>query len=314
MIQRASVRQESVDDDVIRPPRLPSFDGSRAQTAAVDTESEMYASSQLRLERGKMGVCLLIVADGVFFGSLLGLYVILRASRPEIFSYGHYFLDARVGAIHSCVLFASGLTGALAVRFSQLGRRRSVVASIVATLTLAVLFLGLQGVEYASNAERRLLPGSSFLPSEEVWETASFQRAHPSAARYAARFRLGNPIEVEPAVSSIEQGTILRTRESRHAVLGPLIEAGVLGQRAVYAEVPSEPRNAHLFFGLYFVTTGVHGLHVLVGTLAFAWLLWRARAAAPVGLHPRPVDGVALYWNLVLLMRVFLFPLFYLVH
>jgi cytochrome c oxidase subunit 3 len=73
------------------------------------------------------------------------------------------------------------------------------------------------------------------------------------------------------------------------------------------------PPNAHLFFTIYFCMTGLHGLHVLVGVFLILWL--RARAArGDFGSHYfTPLELGGLYWHVVDMIWIFLFPLFYLI-
>lgn len=69
----------------------------------------------------------------------------------------------------------------------------------------------------------------------------------------------------------------------------------------------------HVFFGIYFVMTGLHGLHVLVGIGVLAWILVRAQRGEFNHAYYTPVENVGLYWHLVDLIWIFLFPLLYLV-
>jgi heme/copper-type cytochrome/quinol oxidase subunit 3 len=251
-----------------------------------------------------MGACLFVVVDGIFFGGLFALYATLHASSPEVFSHGRYFLDARVGAMESCILLASGLTAVLAVRAAKLGRGKSLGVLVTATLALAALFLFAQGDEYGRLFERGLLPGSHFAPSESVWETAEFRREHPAAARYGARFH----------VKSAPVATKLGASAPQDSEISPLLQVGALGVKAIYPDVPSEPRNAHVFFGLYFLFTGVLALHVAGGALGWAWLLLRKRRSTFAWHEFVPFDSLALSWNLMALVRVLMFPVLYLIH
>ena len=74
-----------------------------------------------------------------------------------------------------------------------------------------------------------------------------------------------------------------------------------------------EPKNVHLFFGIYFFMTGLHGVHVLGGMIAIGWLLLRAVKGHFGPGYATPVDAVGLYWHLVDLIWIFLFPLLYLI-
>ena len=71
--------------------------------------------------------------------------------------------------------------------------------------------------------------------------------------------------------------------------------------------------GTNIFFGLYYVITGLHGLHVIIGMvlLAFSYV-WIATGKIT---HQRlsMLDNSGLYWHLVDLIWIFVFPLFYLV-
>jgi cytochrome c oxidase subunit 3 len=69
----------------------------------------------------------------------------------------------------------------------------------------------------------------------------------------------------------------------------------------------------HIFFALYFCMTGLHGVHVLVGMGVITWLLVRANRGDFSPKYYTPVENVGLYWHLVDLVWIFLFPLLYLV-
>jgi len=76
----------------------------------------------------------------------------------------------------------------------------------------------------------------------------------------------------------------------------------------------SSPKNVQLFFGIYFLMTGLHGIHVIGGMGAIAWILFRASRGAFGAQYNTPVDLVGLYWHLVDLIWIYLFPLLYLIH
>ncbi|MBX7137990.1 MAG: cytochrome c oxidase subunit 3 family protein [Oligoflexia bacterium] len=73
--------------------------------------------------------------------------------------------------------------------------------------------------------------------------------------------------------------------------------------------------NAHYksFFGLYFCMTGLHALHVILGMGLLAWALRKARVNRYSKEYYTPVEVGALYWHLVDLIWIYLFPLLYLV-
>jgi cytochrome c oxidase subunit 3 len=74
------------------------------------------------------------------------------------------------------------------------------------------------------------------------------------------------------------------------------------------------PEHTSMFFTIYFAMTGLHGIHVLVGVFVFIWLLIRAIKGHFTPDYFGPVDFAALYWHIVDLIWIFLFPLLYLIH
>jgi cytochrome c oxidase subunit 3 len=72
--------------------------------------------------------------------------------------------------------------------------------------------------------------------------------------------------------------------------------------------------NLRTFFGIYFVMTGLHAFHVIGGVGVLVWLFIRAWKGAYGASYFNPVDFVGLYWHLVDLIWIYLFPLLYLIH
>ncbi len=76
-------------------------------------------------------------------------------------------------------------------------------------------------------------------------------------------------------------------------------------------------RNAvdapQLFFSVYFMMTGVHGLHVVIGIGVIVWIMFKALGGKFNSENYAAVENVGLYWHLVDLIWIFLFPLLYLV-
>lgn len=72
-------------------------------------------------------------------------------------------------------------------------------------------------------------------------------------------------------------------------------------------------RQAGVFFGIYYCMTGVHAIHILGGIGVLVWLLVRAIRQDFNRQYFGPVDYVGLYWHLVDLIWIYLFPLLYLI-
>lgn len=71
-------------------------------------------------------------------------------------------------------------------------------------------------------------------------------------------------------------------------------------------------KNVELFFSLYFVMTGMHALHMVIGMgllVMFTWQAWGDRFSAT---YNAPIEFMGLYWHFVDIVWIFLFPLLYL--
>jgi cytochrome c oxidase subunit 3 len=71
--------------------------------------------------------------------------------------------------------------------------------------------------------------------------------------------------------------------------------------------------NPHIFFSVYFMMTGLHGFHVIGGMAMISWLLIRTARGEFSSAYYTPVEMTGLYWHLVDMIWIFLFPLLYLI-
>ena len=80
-----------------------------------------------------------------------------------------------------------------------------------------------------------------------------------------------------------------------------------------FAFEPQFVRQAQIFFSLYFMMTGLHALHMIVGMGLMIWMLiWAYNGTLGDGYYS-PVEIVGLYWHFVDIVWIFLFPLLYLI-
>jgi cytochrome c oxidase subunit 3 len=75
----------------------------------------------------------------------------------------------------------------------------------------------------------------------------------------------------------------------------------------------ANPRHAEIFFALYFVMTGLHALHMVIGLGIFTWLLIRAWQGLFTPHYHTPLEIGGLYWHFVDIVWIYLFPLLYLI-
>lgn len=215
--------------------KLPDLQSGRAWGLA-----HHFDSFDQQREASFFGMWVFLVTEIMFFGGAFTAYVVYRTAHPQAFALGSHELDITLGAINTAVLIASSLTMAMAVWAAQTGRRKSIVAYILATVALGGVFLGIKVVEYSAKFEHHLFPGPDF--------------------HFAG----------------------------------------------------SEPQYVEMFFNLYFVLTGLHALHMVIGMLILlvvAALAWRGAFSRD---NHNLVEGIGLYWHFVDIVWIFLFPLLYL--
>lgn len=249
-----------------------------------------FDTPQHQFDSGKLGIWLFLVTEILFFSGLFCAYAIYRALHPEVFEYAHYYLDTTLGAINTCVLIISSVTAAWAVRNAQLKQTNALVMNIAITILCGFGFMGIKYVEYSHKIHDGLLPGTHYQPAHKAWELPIYQEKFGGdghAGHAAAPDAAG--AATEPAAAPLKK------------LNGP-------------HEFNVEPRNVHRFFSIYFCMTGLHGIHVLVGIGIWVWLLIRAKAGEFGPNYFGPIDYAALYWHIVDLIWIYLFPLLYLIH
>ena len=82
---------------------------------------------------------------------------------------------------------------------------------------------------------------------------------------------------------------------------------------AYYTFQGVEGSNPHIFFSIYFAMTGLHGIHVLMGMVVIFWMILKTQNNDFSANYYTPLEMTGLYWHLVDLIWIFLFPLLYLI-
>ena len=126
------------------------------------------------------------------------------------------------------------------------------------------------------------------------------------------------------AVSALQKG---RVALARNLLLGTIASALVFLvikyfewtakiEHGLYPNGPEFlllPKGEMLFFNLYYMMTGLHGIHVIIGASLLGWVWWRMGTGQINAGKPVALENVGLYWHIVDLVWIYLFPLFYLV-
>jgi cytochrome c oxidase subunit III len=239
-----------------------------------------FDTPEQQYDSARLGMWIFLMTEVLFFGGLFCAYAVFRAVHPEIFVDGHLFLDKPLGAANTVVLIFSSLTMALAVRAAQLGQRRVLAGLLAITLICGLAFLGVKAVEYKHKWDHSMVPGQARI---------AYWFSHETGPEPSKEFR---PNEA-----------YLRDR---------LAQAG----RADFGkdEIARRAKRLGTFMGIYFSLTALHALHVCAGIGVIFWILIGAIRGRFDGGYFTPVDLVGLYWHLVDVIWIFLFPLLYLIH
>jgi cytochrome c oxidase subunit 3 len=257
-----------------------------------------FDTPRQQFEAGKLGMWLFLATEVLLFGGLFCGYAVWRGNHPDLFKYGSQYLNTTLGAINTAVLIASSLTMAGAVTMAQRGRRGSLVLLLALTLAGAATFLVIKYFEYTHKFHEGIYPGLAYYQSPDAPEVALAVPVADGGHTAPASFDL--PPHEPSAVAS--------------AAGGPRgVDAAVLSGAEGGLSAQATPRNAHMFFNLYYLMTGLHGLHVLAGGIMLGWLIVGAARGRFGAAWYTPVDLGGLYWHVVDLIWIFLFPLFYLI-
>lgn len=285
---------------------------------------------------GKLGMWLFLSTEILLFSGLFCAYAVYRNNHPEIFAYAHQYLDSKLGGINTVVLICSSLTMAWGVRCAQKGQRTGLIVNLILTLVCACGFLGIKFVEYEHKWKDGLLPGTHFKPlvepgahggphaatEGEAHNTAASGEAATMEAAAATSQKAPDAQSGEAAALPVKANATNPTTPTERTTIatppaGPSgLAPGAVGGEETRADhgIKKRPDNVQIFFGIYFLMTGLHGLHVLAGMTVIVWLLVRSIKGDFGPDYFTPVDLGGLYWHLVDLIWIYLFPLLYLIH
>ena len=132
-----------------------------------------FDTPEQQFDSGKLGIWLFLVTEILFFSGMFCAYAIYRSLRPDVFEGCSQFLNTKLGAINTGVLLFSSLTMAWAVRNSQSSEHKTLVGMLAATLSCAMMFLGVKAIEYSHKWGMGLLPAGLYFYNPD--------NPHPSA-------------------------------------------------------------------------------------------------------------------------------------
>jgi cytochrome c oxidase subunit 3 len=288
-----------------------------------------FDTPEQQMTSAKLGMWVFLATEILMFGGLFCAYSIYRAMHPDVFKFGaNNYLDTRWGALNTVILITSSLTMAWGVRAAQLGQKVLLCFLLFVTILGGFGFMIIKGIEYHHKWTEHVWIGQWNRYNAEYKQQ---DKARPEAAgAMAATSGLAAPkapaIDASLVVPDGNAGSLNESKIKPHfAIDGGLKKksesAGQAGAVVLDEEghIPfdslstSDKERVSTFFSVYFLMTGLHGIHVLIGMGLISWILIRSLKGEFGPNYFTPVDLVGLYWHLVDLIWIFLFPLLYLI-
>jgi len=301
------------------------------------------------IPNGKLGMWLFLGTEIMFFTAFIGTYIVLRLgskgwpSDPEV---THIRIWA--GGLNTFVLITSSVFVVLAHEAMGLKDYKRVTNWMLATLALAFVFLCIKSYEYYGKWDHDILPGHVAESPRQALDklVRELDLAAGLTALQQEETKLNNQITLLDSQGGREKQSdaVKKQRDdvqARIEKLGPVIEAyrplkdnakyGKISLSAATEELANLKKNAdfgarfravhephpikwgNTFASIYFLMTGFHALHVIIGIGMFAGIIWLGMADKLGPQHDVVVENFGLYWHFVDLVWIFLFPLIYIV-
>ncbi len=242
-----------------------------------------FENLEQQQEADNLGMWLFLSTELMVFGGLFTGYTVYRSTYPDAFAAASGALNVYFAGGNTLVLLTSSLTMALGVYYAQVNRRQALVNCLLLTAALGAAFLVIKAFEYHHDYEEGLIPGRAFKAKDE-WLPPKL-RHQPSPEELRHDSDVANPTEAP------------RPRQQ----VSPEASKGDIG------------KQMSLFLMFYYVMTGLHAVHLIIGIgimLVLALQAWRGRYSSE---YYSPVEVGGLYWHFVDVVWIFLLPLLYLI-
>jgi cytochrome c oxidase subunit III len=236
-----------------------------------------WRSAAEEFDACKLGFWLFLATEVLLFGGIFCAYVIFRTLYPQAWHEGSSALDWKWGGLNTIVLLVSSYTMAASIYAIQKGQFKRAKVNLSITLVCGLAFLCI-----------KLL--FEYIPKWSGW----FFFLDPALGHYE-----GAIVHGKTAVAGLFQ----------------YVE-GYGGKRpgSLFAYPFAESPQMPMWWSVYYCGTAIHALHVVIGMVLIARVLLRTFKGYYGPTHYTMVEVTGLYWHLVDLIWIFLFPLLYLIH
>ena len=260
-------------------------------------------------ESVSIGMWMFLVQEIMFFGGLFTAYLVLRSRYPMAFAAGSNHLDAFWGGLNTIVLIVSSLTMALTVYYAQKGNRNLQVILIILTMFFGSVFLGVKAIEYTDKYEHGLVPVTGLNKRVKETHAASAGETHATPCWEVGHGSAEHAYVNPKGEFQWTDCSLVKIAQDQNF----LTDAEKIGNFSNgQIDINKFRDRVRIFYWIYFVMTGLHALHMVIGLGLMAWLLWKAWRGTFSADYYMPVEMSGLYWHFVDIVWIFLFPLLYL--
>ncbi len=300
------------------------------------------------IPNGKLGMWLFLGTEIMFFTAFIGTYIVLRLgskgwpSDPEV---THIRIWA--GGLNTFVLITSSVFVVLAHEAVHNGKFKLATNWMIATTVLAFVFLGIKSYEYYGKFDHDILPGhvaesprqaldklareldaASGLPPLQQKEThinnliaanqgkdSKSLEAQRDAVQAEIKKLDGVVAAYRPLKDKAKYGatTVVEAATLVHDIVPDLTALKEKFPQFQAVHDPHPIKWGNTFASIYFLMTGFHALHVIIGVIMFAIVIILGVRNQLGPQHSVMVENFGLYWHFVDLVWIFLFPLIYIV-
>jgi cytochrome c oxidase subunit 3 len=276
----------------------------------------------LPIPNGKLFMWLFLSTEIMFFAALIGVFIVIRFGAPVWPATHEVHLSEPIGAFNPFVLICSSVSVVLALGAAKLNQADRAKMWIVLTLALGGVFLGVKMYEYSAKFAHGIYP---WYPRSRIYEKpdvyfgsavraratelmSAFKADAETASTRAADIALLERLHAASAATDEHKLALLSAEIMPMPVSEGSAHAGGLNEEHDWLKMPVVIPGGNMWASTYFLLTGFHAIHVLVGLIAFAILSMKTLDAS----WANPIENIGLYWHFVDLVWIFLFPLLYL--
>lgn len=297
----------------------------------------------LAIPNSKLCMWLFLGTEIMFFTAFIGSYLVLRLGSPGWPSDVHdTHINVRLGGVNTFVLILSSYLVVVAHESMIKTDFKKAWQSMLAVLVLGFVFLGIKGVEYYGKFSHDILPGH--IAENDTQAVAKLIRESTQARDAMAADLIPGTETIAQKVSQIRnKGTSASAAETAFVKFDDELQlfrtAARREELKLFSEghTLSEPVTQYLsrwredtsvsayffvhdphpiifgnvFASIYFIMTGFHAIHVIVGMIL--WVFPILRGPKLDASYTDWVENSGLYWHFVDLVWIFLFPLIYIV-